>query len=88
MPMDLDYHWILQLPGERLGVHIETLRNGECLFDATLTLQRKEWSLRNRIFALLRYPAISFQVILGIHFQALRLWRKGVPYHPHPPSTN
>ncbi len=88
MPMDLEYHWTLQLPSERLGVHIETFRNGECLFDATLTLQRKEWSLRNRVFALLRYPAISLQVILGIHFEALRLWRKGIPFHPHPSSSN
>lgn len=88
MPMDLDYHWTLQLPGEHLGVHIETLREGQRVFDATLTLQKKEWSLRNRLFALVRYPAISFQVILGIHYEALRLWRKGIPYHPHPSSTN
>ena len=29
--------------------------------------------------ALLRYPAMTANVVAGIHWQALRLWWKGVP---------
>ena len=39
--------------------------------------------------ALWRYPAMSFGVIVHIHWQAWRLWRKRTPFisKPKPPST-
>ena len=35
-------------------------------------------SSKNLLFQFLRHPFMSFKVILGIHFEALRLWIKGV----------
>jgi DUF1365 family protein len=32
-----------------------------------------------------RYPWVTGQVMARIHLQALRLWRKGVPFHRKPP---
>ena len=31
-----------------------------------------------------RYPWLTIKVVGGIHWQAFKLWRKGVPYQPHP----
>lgn len=41
------------------------------------------------LWAMLRYPAMSFGVIFRIHWQALKLWIKGVQFHskPNPPAT-
>jgi DUF1365 family protein len=45
--------------------------------------------LKSIIWSAIRYPAMSIGVIARIHWQALRLWLKGVQFHskPTPPST-
>ena len=80
MPMDLSYDWRFTAPGERLGVGMALERGGEKAFDATLALAREPIS--NGV--LLRFPWMTLKVIAAIHWEALRLWLKRVPIHPHP----
>jgi DUF1365 family protein len=84
MEMGLEYDFVLTEPVERLVVHMNTLRKGEAFFDATLTLERQEWSSANLTRALVRQPMQSAKVIAAIHWQAVRLWWKGVPVFTHP----
>lgn len=84
LPMDLEYAWRLTRPGERLLVHLEDWQGGRKPFDATLNLARRPLDGVSLARALWRYPFMTGQVILGIHWQALRLWLKGVPVHDHP----
>ncbi|MDT8319123.1 MAG: DUF1365 domain-containing protein [Xanthomonadales bacterium] len=84
MAMDVDYDWRFSPPGERLTVHMENARDGSKLFDATLDLRRREISGPALAAALAAYPFMTLKVILAIHWEALRLWLKGVPVHDHP----
>jgi DUF1365 family protein len=84
MPMDLDYDWRFTHPGTRLAVHMENRRAGETLFDATLSLERREISGASLAGALIGYPFATLQVAGAIYWQALRLWLKRVPFHVHP----
>jgi len=36
---------------------------------------------------LLRYPAMTLQIITAIHWQALRLWLRRNPVYDHPDKT-
>lgn len=84
MPMDIDYDWRFNTPGERLTVHMENARNGGKIFDATLVLEREEIAAGSLARVLGSFPFMTLKIILAIHWQALKLWVKGVPVHDHP----
>lgn len=86
MAMEHDYEFTLTAPADRLVAHMNTPVAGTArnFFDATLTLERREWTSANLFAVLARHPWMTAKVIGAIHWQALRLWLKGVPVFTHP----
>ena len=79
MPVDLDYTFAFTPPATRLVAHIETSQAGAVGFDATLSLERRPWTAAEIRRVLVRYPAMTATVMAQIHWEALRVWWKGVP---------
>jgi uncharacterized protein len=73
MPMQREYDWRFSVPGDDLLVHMDVLRDGHREFDATLNLQRQPLNRGSLARVLWRYPLMTVQVVLAIHWQALRL---------------
>lgn len=84
MGMDHVYEARAAAPGERLMVHIDSWRNGEVVFDATLALRRRELTRRTARRTTARYPFACARVLALIYGRALGLKLAGVPLHPHP----
>jgi DUF1365 family protein len=84
MPMDMQYGWRFSLPDESLRVHMDNWRGSTKQFDATLTLQRREISSASLCTVLLYYPVMTLKVVLLIHWQAVKLFIKRVPFFTHP----
>lgn len=84
MGMQQDYRWKFSEPGQSLAVHMESFEGGTAVFDATLRLERVAISGRSLAHALVSYPCMTLQVVTEIYWQALRLFAKRCPFHPHP----
>lgn len=84
MPMEVVYDLRLRQPGETLAVHFRNFHQGRRIFDATLSLGRQPLTPATLNRLLWRYPPVTAKVIALIYWQALRLWRRGAPFHPHP----
>lgn len=87
LPMQRQYRWRLQPPGEALRIHMDVDAADARDFDATLVLRRRELTGAAMARALLRYPLMTMKVVAAIHWQALRLWLKRTPVHDHPATA-
>lgn len=83
MPMDLGYTWGFTPPGDRLNVHM-ALRGVEKVFDAAMFLERAPMTAGVLARVLVAHPLMTVKVIAAIHWEAVRLWLKGVPVQTHP----
>jgi len=57
------------------------------VFDATLSLHRRELTPSAMRKALLRYPFLTARILVRIYAHALRLKLRGARYFPHPRKT-
>ncbi len=79
--LDTTFDFNLFVPGEKLNIKIDDYKDGKRFFISTLTGVRKELTDLNLLFYSLRFPLITLQIIILIHWQALILFLKKIPYH-------
>lgn len=88
MEMNMQYHWTVTAPEDRLFVRIENYDNQHKLFEADLHLNRKPFTSWSLFCVGLEHPWMTAKVVAAIYWNALKLWWKGVKYVPHPnPKT-
>jgi hypothetical protein len=83
--LDQSYEYRLSEPGEEVWARVHVHEDGGRPLTAVLHCRRRELTNATLARALFRYPVQPLQVTALIHWQALRLWLKRVPFHRKPP---
>ena len=85
--MDQTYHFSITDPGAHLSIGIEQRDADGTMFRAGMRLHRLPLTDLNLFRLFVTRPLVTGKVIVGIHWQALRLWLKGARYHRRPEPT-
>ena len=83
IPMDCRYDFAMTVPGEILSVTIDEHDAEGRLLIASFKAHRFPMSNRNLVSTFLKFPLMTFRITAAIHWQALKLWRKGISIIPH-----
>jgi len=83
IPMDCSYDFRIVAPRDAVNVVIREEDAEGLLLAAAFHGRRIELTDAALARMVLRYPLMTIKVIVGIHWEALRLWLKGAPYFPH-----
>lgn len=78
--LDCQYRFRIRRPGEVLKVLIRQEDSEGLLLNATLTGKSAELTAAELMRLSVKRPLFTYKVIVGIHWEALRLWLKKVPF--------
>ena len=76
--METVYNFRLMEPKETLSVFIKQIDANGTLLSACQIGRKENISTKQLLINFLKHPMMTIKIIMAIHFEALRLWKKGV----------
>jgi DUF1365 family protein len=86
MDMDMRYAFKGSVPDDRLDLAIDGLDSQGLLIATAMRGRRRALSDRALLAAMAAMPLLTIKVVAAIHWEALKLWLKGVPLTRKPPA--
>jgi DUF1365 family protein len=78
--VDVAFDFHLRLPGEQLAIRIDDYVGEERTLTSTLAGPRRELTTGRLAWFTLKYPLLTLRIISLIHWHALLLWAKRLPW--------
>lgn len=76
-----EFDFRLQVPGDAIEIHIDDREDGRPILVSWIRGKKRALTDARLLWCAFRYPFATVLVILRIHWQALRLWMKRLPFH-------
>ena len=78
--LDAEFEFRVRVPSDALEIHIDTVQQGQRTLLSWIRGQQRSLTSARLLSLSLRYPLMTLAVIFRIHWHALRLWWKQLPY--------
>ena len=78
--MDCNYFFRILKPAEKISVIIDQYQSNEKILYASQDGKRTELTSSELIKSYLKHPLMTFKIISAIHFEAFKLWAKGIKF--------
>lgn len=89
MDMAMIYDFVIALPGDEISTSVNgRLSGGEPMITANFSGGRHALTDARLLRLLVAYPLMSLKVVLGIHWEAVKLLAKGLKLKPAPPRPD
>ena len=76
--MDCNYFFRILKPCERISVIIDQYQSDEKILYASQDGKRKDLNSKELLKSYIKPPLMTFKIISAIHFEAFKLWTKGI----------
>jgi hypothetical protein len=86
--MDLAYRFQIAPPGERVVLSVNVSDEAGPLIATSMVGERAPLDDPTVLRTALAFPFLTLKVIVGIHWEALKLWLKGVPLTKRPRAAD
>lgn len=84
--MGARYHFRVLPPGKVVRLRIHETEKDEALLSATFAGEARPLSTAALAACLLKFPFMTWKIVAGIHWEALKLWLKGARFRSSPPA--
>jgi DUF1365 family protein len=78
--MNCNYFFRLLKPGNKISVIIDQYENEDKILYASQDGIRTDFNTKYLIKSFLNHPLMTFKIILAIHYEAFKLWSKGIKF--------
>ena len=78
--MDCNYFFRILKPCERISVIIDQYQSNEKILYASQDGKRKDLNSKELLKSYIKHPLMTFKIISAIHFEAFKLWTKGIKF--------
>lgn len=78
--LDTVFDFNVKIPGEKLHITIDDYKEGKKIFISAVSGIKKELTDLRLLWYTIRFPLLTIQIIAKIHWQALKLYRRKLPY--------
>ena len=78
--MDCNYFFRLLKPGNKISVIIDQYDSEDKILYASQDGVRTDFNTKYLLKSYLKHPIMTFKIILAIHYEAFKLWTKGIKF--------
>ena len=78
--MNCNYFFKILKPGEKISVIINQYQENEKILYASQDGKRVDFNSKELLKSYLKHPLMTFKIISAIHYEAFKLWTKGIKF--------